>query len=494
MRLAVAHFELESVTFLPDETDIADFEHGGRRGAAVLEGLRGTNTVVGGFLAVCAREGVEPVPLFSVSAGAAAAATDAAWEKYVGELVGDLKTLGSGVDGLLLCLHGALATPTRLRADIAVMQAVREAVGPDFPIGLALDLHGNLGREIVELPTVVCGYHYSPHTDMGRTGERTADLLIRTMRGEIRPVAGFARPDVIIPSIFSATVLEPLAGIMRQARAWERREDKVLDVSVFCGFAYADVPDCGMSVIVMADGDAALAQRAADDLSGQCRILRHQLYKRELVHGVEDGVTRAVEVANRTGRPVVILEHADRLNDSTYVLHELIRRGIGPAMSPYMWDPAAADACIAAGAGATLRLSIGGRSSEKAGPPVEVEAKVLWAGHKTYRITGPLRTGMVNDLGNTALVEIAAGDARIVVSLVSVQYSAIDRDPFDQFGLKPEDFRIVLLRSKTHFREVWEKLAAEIVIVDTPDWGPADLTTLPYRHIPDGVFPVTRPD
>src|SRR3546814_6040600 len=26
------------------------------------------------------------------------------------------------------------------------------------------------------------------------------------------------------------------------------------------------------------------------------------------------------------------------------------------------------------------------------------------------------------------------------------------------------------------------KLAAEIVIVDTPDWGPADLTTLPYRH------------
>src|SRR3546814_1186032 len=62
MRLAVAHFELESVTFLPDETDIADFEHSARRGAAVLAGLRGTKTVVGGFLAVCEREGVEPVP------------------------------------------------------------------------------------------------------------------------------------------------------------------------------------------------------------------------------------------------------------------------------------------------------------------------------------------------------------------------------------------------------------------------------------------------
>src|SRR5690606_20490959 len=202
MRLALAHFELESVTFLPQGTDVADFEHGARRGAAVVTGLRGTNTVVGGFLKVCEREGIEPVPLFSVNAGAAGAATDAAWEKYVDELTADLRKLRGGVDGLLLCLHGALATPTRLRGDIAVMQALRDAVGQDFPIGLALDLHGNLGREIVDLAQVVCGYRYSPHTDMGHTGERTADLLIRTMRGEIRPVAGFARPDVIIPSIF----------------------------------------------------------------------------------------------------------------------------------------------------------------------------------------------------------------------------------------------------------------------------------------------------
>lgn len=492
MRLALAHFELESVTFLPQGTDVADFEHGARRGAAVVTGLRGTNTVVGGFLAVCEREGVEPVPLFSVNAGAAGAATDAAWEKYVAELTSDLAKLGSGVDGLLLCLHGALATPTRLRADIAVMQAVRDAVGPDFPIGLALDLHGNLGREIVDLATVVCGYRYSPHTDMGHTGERTANLLIRTMRGEIRPVAGFARPDVIIPSIFSATVLEPLAGIMRQARAWETREPALLDASVFCGFAYADVPDCGMSVIVMADGDADLAQRAADDLSGQCRLLRHQLYKRELVHSVKDGVTHAITAAERSEKPIVLLEHADRMNDSTYVLRELIARGAGPAMVPYMWDPAAAEACAAAGEGARLKLSIGGKSSEKAGPPLEVEAKVLWAGHKTYRITGPLRTGMVNDLGTTALVELHTDGPRILVSLISVQYSAIDRDPFDQFGLDPMDFRLVLLRSKTHFREVWEQVAGEIVIVDTPDWGPADLTTLPYRHIPPGIFPVTR--
>src|SRR3546814_11201392 len=101
---------------------------------------------------------------------------------------------------------------------------------------------------------------------------------------------------------------------------------------------------------------------------------------------------------------------------------------------------------------------------------------------------------MVNDLGDTALFEIRAGDARIVVSLISVHYSAIDRDPFDQFGLKQEDFRIVLLRSKMHFREVWERIGAEIVIVDNQDCGPDDLHAMPYRTIPAGQIPVTRPD
>src|SRR3546814_19129279 len=119
------------------------------------------------------------------------------------------------------------------------------------------------------------------------------------------------------------------------------------------------------------------------------------------------------------------------MNDSTYGLRELMRREAGPAMVPYMWDPAAAAACIAAGEGAVLRLSLGGKSSDKAGGPLETEARVLWAGRKTYRITGPLRTGMVNDLGAPALVEIRAGAARLVVSLIPVQYSALHRAPLN---------------------------------------------------------------
>ena len=58
-------------------------------------------------------------------------------------------------------------------------------------------------------------------------------------------------------------------------------------MSVFCGFAYADTPDTGMSVVAVADSDEALARLAANDLAEQCSLNRFRLLKRELVHSVE---------------------------------------------------------------------------------------------------------------------------------------------------------------------------------------------------------------
>lgn len=487
MRLAIAGFGLESVTFLPEVTDVADFERLAKRGDAVVEGLRGSNTAAGGMIAAAEAAGADLFGLVYVDAGAAASASDAAYEGYAREIVEGLKAHAGELDGLLLHLHGALATPTERRADAGVLKAIRAAMGPDFPIGLAMDLHGNLGPEVIEHATVIAGYHHSPHTDMGRTGERAARMLIRTLRGEIRPTMAIAKPGIMLPSIFTATALEPLAGLMREARAIEAREAKVLDVTVFCGFAYADVPDCGMAMVVVTDDDPALAERIAADLSDRARALRHGLFKRELVHSIDDGIDRALRVAETATKPVCLLEHADRLNDSTWVLRELIRRGVTGVMAPFMFDPESAERCIAAGSGATVALELCGKSSDKAGGPIPVSAKVLWAGPKRFTITGPLKTGTLMDLGATAVIDLGG----IVVSIVSVQWSAIDLDCFHQLGFDPADFRFVLLRSKTHFRHVYEPLSEEIVIIDTPDWGPADLAALPYRHIPPGVFPVT---
>ena len=91
------------------------------------------------------------------------------------------------------------------------------------------------------------------------------------------------------------------------------------------------------------------------------------------------------------------------------------------------------------------------------------------------------------DLGEPAIVKIK----NIFIWLISANISAINLDPFEQFDMHHLDFDLVLLRSKTHFRAVWEKESCGIVIIDTPDWGPALLETLSYEHARKGVFPIT---
>jgi microcystin degradation protein MlrC len=480
MKVAIAGFNLESVSFLPYLTSLDEFRRAETSGSATVESLRGTNTVIGGFIDVCEREGIAMVPIVETEGGAAGPATEEAFEHYRGRIVEGLRAERGSLDGVLLHLHGALTTPTRVDPDGEIVRSVREAIGADVPLMLALDYHGNLDAATIAEATATFGYHFSPHVDMGETGRRAANCLVRMLRGEIRPVTAIAKPGVMVPSIFSATDLQPLRGFVARSLALPQTTPGLLDVSVFAGFSYADVPNCGFSVVAVADGDKELAERTATELSDSIALARRELHVPGLVRDLAEGVDYALSRAASAGKPIVVLEHADRMNDSTYVLRELIRRGAKKAAVPFLWDPESAKAACEAGAGKVIRLELGGRSSDRAGGPVPVEARILYAGDKSYIGTGPMRANAQVDLGPTALLDVDG----IVVSVTTASTTAIDEDPFVQFGLRVQDFDIIVLRSKTHFRAVYEPLSEEIVIVDTPDWGPADLTTLPYRHAP----------
>jgi microcystin degradation protein MlrC len=136
--------------------------------------------------------------------------------------------------------------------------------------------------------------------------------------------------------------------------------------------------------------------------------------------------------------------------------------------------------------GAVVTLEVGGHSSDRTGGPVRLTGVVRSAAETEYRTTGAYMNGRLVQLGMTAVLDVAG----LMVSVVSRAAMTVDEDPFVQFGLRAQDFAIIVLRSKTHFRAAYEPIADCILIVDTPDWGPADLTTLPYRQIdPAAVFP-----
>ena len=487
MKIGIAGFHLESVSYLSHMSTQADFEKNTSRADKIIEDYENTNTVPGGFIRACDQFRYQIVPLIYSFLGALGPADSKAVEVFADEVVELAEK--SSLDGLLLHLHGATWAPDYSDPEKYILNRLRSCVGKDIPIIVAFDYHGNIDQDTIASADAAFAYHRSPHTDMADTGKRAATCLRMILENGFEPVMVVKKPGLIVPSIFSATSLKPLSDILDHARALEKQHMGYLDISIMAGFSYSDSHNIGFSVLVVSDRDEDHATEIASKLCMDIYDFRADLYRPDTVYEVGPAIDLATSLSGRNGKPIVLLEHADRMNDSTYLLSELIKRNVDRAIIPFLWDSEAALRAHQAGAGATIRLELGAWSSKKAGPREAHMCEVLQTGRKSYRISGEMLRGQKVDLGITALLKING----VTVSIVSNFVFAVDGDVFDVFGQSISDFDIIVLRSKTHFRQYFEEKAAQIIIVDTPDHGPADLTQIDYRHIDkDVVYPFSE--
>jgi len=488
VKIGIAGLKHETVTFWPGVTDLKDFERDALHGMKVIEKRRGTNTLVGGFIEVCEKEGVELFPVCDADGGATATVADSVYDFYVGEMKREFAKVATELDGILLALHGAMVTQSLQDTETHIVREVRRGVGYDIPIMVALDLHGNLDPAILKEATAVCGYRSSPHVDAGETGHRAARAMLATLKGEIKPTTAIAKPGLVVPSVFSATTVPPAKDMISRLHEWQRRPG-VVDVSVFFGFAWSDVHQVGMSTVAVTNNDLKLAQEIADDLSRLAWNNRERLTGRGgNLYSVKDGVALAIKKAKTASKPIVILDHADRTSDTTFVLQDLLAQDAQNAAHPLLADPEGVRVCSEAGVGKTVELEVGGRTGWRDGGPVKVNGKVLWVGEGKYIGTGPMRKGLEVNHGPTAIIKVDG----IWLQLTTYKHSLIDEDPMTQFGYKTSDFDIIVTKSKTHFRAVYEKIAEEIIIVDAPGQCPADLSVFQFKNVPPGVYPITK--
>ena len=477
MKIAIAGFHLESASFLPQECSVADFEANTTRAADIIQSYETTNTVPGGFIKTCQEAGAEIIPLTYSYLGALGPATDAAIAGFAEEIA--KAAAEAQPNGVLLHLHGATWAPGYRDSEKHFIDELRRRIGAVTPIVVCFDYHGNIDQDTVANADAAFAYHKSPHVDMADTGRRGAECLLRILtRGEW-PGLAVAKPGLIVPSIFSATALHPLADIIFEAREREVDTEHYLDISIMAGFSYADSHNTGFAVVVVSGAGPEDAEAVAAEFSENIQRQRAALYRPETVLDVATAVDRACAEAPGRDKPIVLLEHADRMNDSTYLLAELVQRDAQRAAVPFLWDSDAAMAAHRAGPGARLTLELGAWSSDKAGPRQSYECDVLQTGAKSYRISGAMLQGQKVDLGMTALLRIGG----VTVSVVSNFAFTVDEDVFKVFGQDISDYDIIVLRSKTHFRQYYETAASQIFLVDTPDHGPADLTLIPYRNL-----------
>ena len=127
--------------------------------------------------------------------------------------------------------------------------------GQRVPIVATGDPHANLSPRMTDSVDAIIAYRTNPHVDQLERGLEAAHLLVERLHGTIRPHLAAVFPPLGISIDKQCTDEAPLAPLMERIEAVRQRPE-ILTASLWLGFPYADVPEMGAAVTVVADGDA----------------------------------------------------------------------------------------------------------------------------------------------------------------------------------------------------------------------------------------------
>jgi len=430
---------------------------------------------MGGFVKMAREfEGVELVgiesPLWPKTYMGSGWIADDAFETLAGRMIEGLKTEGP-FEGVYLSLHGAMAVRGVPRPEAELARRVRETVGPNVPIVATFDLHGNEDDEFLRHADMGFAVKYFPHYDEYLQGERAARMLLRLIRGDYKPARATRKVPVLTATVRMWTGASPWADLIQRALTWEAREVDVV-VNVFFGFPFADVPDVGIAVQAMTNGNAKLAAEIAKDIADLTWRKREALLTSTKIFSIAEGVALAKAAIAKGEAPVVLADHSDRSGSATFLLREIIDQDLSQVIVATIADAKATAKLKADGAraGDAFDMEIGGLVDESAGAPVRIQGTILNA---------------VEGCGQFRVAVKFGRDNVLILSTYLVQLM----EPFSlgALGLDIGAFEVFAIKSRVHFRKGFDDngFAKTILLVepDRPFLGTVHLDALPYRNV-----------
>ncbi|HEY1933099.1 MAG TPA: M81 family metallopeptidase [Acetobacteraceae bacterium] len=483
-RIAIGGFLHESHSFAPRPTTYADFVHPGgfpplQQGDGLLDALRPTSVPSAGAIAVAESAGVTLVPLAWCFANPAGPVQDEAFERIAAVICARLSAAldAAPLDGIYLDLHGAAVVESFPDAESELLRRVRAIAGPDLPLTISLDPHANLTARMVALTDIAVPFRTYPHIDMKAAGGRAMHLLLQRIERGTPWARAFRTFDFWIPLGSQCTLLPPMQEIMAERTSLAERMD-VAELAFCFGFPYADFYGCGVACAAFADTQAK-ADAAADAFVAHVAA-REALFVQDTLPAAE-AVAEAKRLAARADKPIVLADTQDNPGggghgDTTELLAELVRQGATGALLCLINDAESAAACHAAGEGATVSLSLGGKSD---GMPFACTARAVTLADGQFTLTGPMGAGNPGNLGPSALIDIDG--VRVVV--VSQKMQALDQAIIRHFGIEPSSCPILALKSSVHFRADFAPIAEQIIVAIAPGPVVADPAVLNFRHV-----------
>ena len=484
--IAIGGIMHESNTFSNVPTDRAAFQSGHLIfGDDILDIWGEAHHEIGGFIESASAYGCDLHPTLMAAATPAGRVTDAVFNEIVTELIQRIQSVPN-LDGVLLALHGAMVVESYPDGDGEVLHRMRQALGADFPIVSTLDHHTNVSEQMVAESTALVIYKTNPHIDQRQRGLQAAEILIRTVRGEIKPTQALAKPPMIFNILHQYTNVEPMHPILQEAAQLETRPN-VLAASVAAGYPYADVNEMGPATVVVTDNDPQLAQTETERLSEMLWNVRDQLDI-----NLPDAAAAVTQAIQSEAHPIILVEMGDNIGggspgDSTFIVSELLRQEADGFVC-VLYAPQEVEACIRAGIRGEVHLTVGGKSDDQHGSPVPIRGRVRLIHDGYYEETEPRHGGQrYQDQGITAVVELERKNLIVLTSKRQVPFSL---HQLLSLGIDPQQMKHIVVKAAIAYRAAYEPIAGKIIEVDTPGLTAVNPLHFTYQNVRRPIFPL----
>lgn len=479
LRVLVAELKQETATFNPALTLYSDFRI--YRGADVLTAYRGTETELSGAFDIFDEDGRFDI----VSTMAADAVSGGPIEtEDLNRLLGEIEDAvrnNSDVDAAYICLHGAMAGQNEGDPEGRLLTNLRAILG-NIPLVASLDLHCVLTDRMIEAADILVPYHTYPHTDHYETGQRAARNLLSLLDGKVKPTVARVEIPMLVRGDELLTATGRFGEAIRMCQEVEASENG-LSAGVIIGNAFTDVPALQSNVLIATNNDLEAAQGEAD------RIAQFMWDNRGLFQATLTPLEEAISQARDADGLVVFSDAADATasgaaGDSNAILKGLLADEFPKRTLIPIVDAPAVAAAFDAGVTAEVTVDLGGTRDFTRFQPVSVTANVrsLHDGKFAYE------NGTIGQGGRT--VVLVAGSISLLVTERPVY--VVGRRVFQAFGLEPQDFDLVVVKSPNGFRTWYESIASLIVAVDVPGSTSANLKSLPFEYCVRPIFPLDQ--
>ncbi len=493
-RIAVLGFAIECNRFSP-VTTAADFEQdvdirGNRIVSEARSGKSITMPDLPGFFTEMDRTGDwTPVPLRVSLAQPGGPVEESFFRNFLSEIEAGLKA-NLPFDAVFISAHGAALAEGTDDPDGDLFELIRRIVGPEVPVVAVFDLHANVSRKMIDNLSVFVGYLENPHTDIHERGVEAAGHMRECLAGQ-RTAIEMVKLPLVPPQIALLTARGPYADLIKYGQT--KVGGDIMNVSVMAGFAYSDSPKNGLTAVVTArNGDAKAAAHLSLDIAKRAWGMKER-FKRAMM-SLADAVQLAASVSrDRRRKPIILADVADNpggggRGNTTYLLRALKSAGVQHVIFGVFNDAAAAAKAHEQGEGAIFTASFNTQEHQEFSLPFDCEAKVLKLSDGRYVGRRGVLKNVSSDMGPSALLDL--GGIQLVV--ISNRCQCMDPRQFEMFDLDIAQARIVVVKSRGHFRGGFDEFFKpdQIYEVDCPGLTSPVLANFTWTKLPRPVYPL----